>query len=364
MKDRLKSITRYRVDSISRWIVGSILALGLGFSGNSNALSYGLVKMPISNAKSEGNLRDYQSNRLNSGWYSPTSRQTGRDEQKCLIRLYAVTEVEWQIDSLAATNGSNAQVEGDDATADAIVATTRRANYTQISRKVVQVSGTDRAVRNAGRKDELGYQLMKSAKALKRDMEVILTANAAYNAGNSSTARVTAGIDSWIYTNATFLGATGAANPATPDGTHTRTDGTNTVAVTEANVKTVLANIFTAGGDPEYSILSAVNKQIFSGFTGNVTRFNDISERDKKLFAAYDVYVSDFGEIKLVPDRFSRSRDIFFIDPDYIKVAYLRPFETVPLSKTGDSDRKMLIVEYALEMSNEKASGGIFDTTG
>lgn len=273
------------------------------------------------------------------------------------------TKHEWQQDSLAAVNSANAQIEGDDATADPIVQTTRLGNYTQISRKTVQVSGTDRAVRNAGRKDELGYQLMKSAKALKRDMEAILLLNQASSAGNSSTARNLGAIDAWIKTNQLALG-TGGAAPTVADGAHARTDGSSTVAVTEANVKTVLAEIFNSGGDPEYALLSPVNKQIFSGFSGNVTRFNDVDEKDKKLFTAYDVYVSDFGEIKLVPDRFQRSRDLLFIDPDYVKVAYLRPFETEPLAKTGDSDKKMLIVEYTLEMSNEKAQGGIFDTTG
>lgn len=273
---------------------------------------------------------------------------------------------EWQTDALAAASTSNAQVEGDDASADAATYTTRLNNYTQISRKVPQVSGTARAVRAAGRKDELGYQIMKRAKELKRDMEAILTANQASTVATPSTARNLGSLGAWIKTNGIAYTTGGGANPSAADGAHARTDASTTTALTEANVKTCLADIFTTGGDPDFCFLSAANKQIFSGFSGNsATRYVEFDkEKNQKFFTAFDVYVSDFGDVRLVPDRFSRGRDCWFIDSDYVAVSYLRPFETIPLSKTGDSDRKMLVAEYTLEMRNEKAHGGVFDTTG
>ena len=45
---------------------------------------------------------------------------------------------EWQTDALASASTTNAQVEGDDASAAAITATVRIGNYTQIFRKVAQ----------------------------------------------------------------------------------------------------------------------------------------------------------------------------------------------------------------------------------
>jgi hypothetical protein len=36
---------------------------------------------------------------------------------------------------------------------------------------------------------------------------------------------------------------------------------------------------------------------------------------------------------------------------------------SVPLAKTGDSDRRQILSEYALVSRNEKASGGVFDLT-
>jgi hypothetical protein len=86
---------------------------------------------------------------------------------------------------------------------------------------------------------------------------------------------------------------------------------------------------------------------------------------DKTLKTAVDVYQSDFGDVKIIPDIFlAQSKDCFFINPNYLRVAYLRPFQTTPLAKTGDSDKKMLLVDYTLEVGNEKAHGLITDTAG
>ena len=83
------------------------------------------------------------------------------------------TYFEWQTDALAAANGSNALVEGADAGNTDFTDTNRVANYTQISGKVVAVSGTAQAVNMAGMRTLLAYNQAKAAKELKRDMEKI-----------------------------------------------------------------------------------------------------------------------------------------------------------------------------------------------
>lgn len=270
------------------------------------------------------------------------------------------TKHEWLTDTLAAPNASNAQIEGDDAGADAIVAAVRLANYTQISRKVAQVSGTDQAVKGAANVNTMQYALMKKSKELKKDMEATLFANQAYAVGSASVARVAAGIPSWLVSNTDF-GASGA-NPTTV-GSTARTDGTLR-SIAESNVKTVLAAAYTnTGRNPKLAFMSAAHKQQFSTFTGNVTRFVDVGARTAKLETAYEVYVSDFGEVKLIPDLQMRSRDIIFINPEYIALAYLRAFQKVPLSKTGDSDRIALYAEYTLEMRNEAGHAAVYDAS-
>jgi len=251
-------------------------------------------------------------------------------------------------------------VEGDDPSNIVVAPTVRLGNYTQISDKTIQISGTSQAVTAAGNSNKMGYQLLKKSKELKRDMEGILTKNQAKAAGSSSTARNLAGIPSWLGTNVVF--GAGGANPAALTGVNTRTDGTTT-ALTEAQLKNMLQLVYTNSGEcPEYGLVSPKNKQNISAFSGPGTRF--IQVEDRTLQTAIDVYSSDFGDVKLVPDIFIRGRDTFWINPAYVRVAYLRPFDTHPLAKTGDSDRKQMLVEYTLEMGNEKAQGAIFDTTG
>lgn len=269
----------------------------------------------------------------------------------------ANTYHEWQTDSLAAV-ADNKVIEGDDATTDALTATTRRGNYTQISDKVAQVSGTVEAVSKAGRAKEMAYQMAKKAAEIKRDMEYALVGlNNARVAGDDSTARELASVQSWIKTNVDK--ASDGTNP-TGDGTDARTDGTQR-AFTEDQLKAVMQSCWEQGGNPTVLMTGGYNRRVASGFTGNSTRFD--TGEDKKLTATIDFYVSDFGTVKLVPNRFMRSRDALVLDMDYWAIAYLRPFSTYDLAKTGDTERKQMIVEYTLEAKNEAASGIVADLT-
>jgi hypothetical protein len=268
---------------------------------------------------------------------------------------------EWQTQSLAAVDTNNAVLEGDDATTDAATPTVRLGNICQISDKVARVTGTQRAAESAGRDDELEYQEMLKGLELKRDMESILVGtNQAKVTGGTSTARKTASVLSWIKTN-TSKGASGT-DPSAADGTGTRTDGTQR-AFTEANLKTVLQSIWNSGGKPEVIMTGGFNKQVFSTFTGRATPTEDT--KAKKIVAAVDVYESDFGRMQIVPNRFQRARDVLILQSDMWAVAYLqgRRMLSTPLAKTGDSDQRQILSEYALVARNEKASGGVFDLT-
>jgi hypothetical protein len=264
---------------------------------------------------------------------------------------------EWQTDSLAAAVTNNAVIEGDEATLDASSATTRLGNYTQIMDKTVVITGTQEAVDKAGRASELAYQIAKKSKELKRDIESTLLTNQARVAGNSSTARKFGSIGSWVATN-DDLGASGAS--PTGDGTDARTDGTQR-ALTEASLKSVIKNVWNAGGNPSIIMVGPFNKQKISGFTGGSTRF-DASE-DKTLYTSIDVYSSDFGDLEVVPNRFSRDRDAWVLDMDYWSVGFLRDFTMHELSKTGDSEKRQLLVELSLISRNEAASGLVADLT-
>jgi len=259
---------------------------------------------------------------------------------------------EWQTQALAAANTANAQLEGDDAAADATTPTVRLGNICQISRKVPQVSGTQQAVEHAGRDNEMAYQEMLKGLELKRDMEAILVGtNQAKNAGTSSVARVTASVLSWTKSN-TSKGA-GGADPSAADGSGTRTDGTQRV-FTEANLKSVLQSVWNNGGKPDTVMTGGFNKQVFSTFTGRASPIEEV--KSKKITASVDAYESDFGTLKVVANRFSRPRDVLILQTDMWALAYLngRKMVSMPLAKTGDSERREVLSEYALEARNKR----------
>jgi hypothetical protein len=265
---------------------------------------------------------------------------------------------EWQTDSLASAS-SNAVIEGDDSTAEAQVATARISNRTQISKKVVLVTGTANATNKAGRgKSELSFLLAKAGKELKRDMEVDLTGKNAPVTGNATTARKLRGYESWAQTNAS-RGSGGSDHAST----FVVTDGTQR-AFTEAMMKTAMQSCFTNGGDPDCVMVGPFNKTKVSAFSGIATQYRDNQNvGPAKIIASADVYVSDWGEVKIVPNRFQRDRTALIIEKDKWAVSYLRPFRQEKLAKTGDSDKVHMLVEYTLEARQEASSGKVADLT-
>lgn len=258
---------------------------------------------------------------------------------------------EWQTQDLASA-ANNEQVEGDDATATASTPTVRLGNRTQISAKTASVSGSQEQVDHAGRNSEMAYQMALRAKELKRDIEVGLTQNNV----SATSPRRSRGLVGWadsanVNAGAGYVAPNYVTNVAQTDGTQR--------AFTEALLKDVLQKVFTSGGNPDVIMMGPNAKQTFSTFTGNATRF-DKSE-DKQLTAAVDVYVSDFGMLKAVPNRFQRSRDVWVLQSDMWAMSWLRPITQYELAKTGDSIRRQIIGEYTLEARNPKANGLVAD---
>lgn len=264
--------------------------------------------------------------------------------------------VEWQTQALASA-ATNAKVEGDEFVNKAVTATVRVGSRMQISAKTIQVSGTQQAVQSAGRRDELAYQKALATAELKRDMEFALTQNVASTAGNSSTAAKTGGLETWLTTNSS-RGSGGSNGGWSSTNTTTATDGTQR-AFTESLVKAVMLLCRASGGKPDTMMLGSFNRQVASTFTGNATKFKDIT--DKKLQASISVYESDFGKLKIIDNLFQRSRTGFLLDTSMLGVAYLRAFEDGDLAKTTDADKQYVLSEYGLVVNNEAAHGVIAD---
>lgn len=275
------------------------------------------------------------------------------------------TLFEWQTDSLAAAVTTNAQLEGDDITSvETCSPTVRVGNYCQISRKTLAITGTNEELNKAGRKSEMSLNIAKKGAELKLDQEATLFAAQAGNAGSTTTARTTAALNAWVKTN-TAKGV-GGGDPAYTSGVPgaVRTDGTQTT-LTETIAKTVVQALWTNGGKQKLLYVGPVNKQrISSSFSGIATHTIDVTKAAPTMVVgAVDVWVNDFGMVRIVASRNQRDRDAWFIDPEYLKLRLLRPYRVEKLSKTGDADKRMMLVEWGLEVKNEAALGLVADCT-
>jgi len=267
------------------------------------------------------------------------------------------TYFEFQTDELSAA-AANAQLDGDDiSTFSAVTPTVRMGNYTQIMRKDFVLADSLESIDAAGRKSEIAYQLAKVGSELKRDVEFNLLSNQGQAAGSTTVARKTRGLPSWISTNVSK--GTGGANATSA--TAARTDGTQR-AMTEAMLKSVVQSMWNEGGKPKMVMVGPHVKTVISGFSGIAgQRFNVDGAKPGTIIGAADIYVSDFGNLEIVPNRFQRARDAFVLDPDLCAVATLRPMKQVKLAKTGDAEKRMVITEVGLKVDQEAGLGLIAD---
>jgi len=275
------------------------------------------------------------------------------------------TKHEHQTDALTAATAGGQVVEGNTPSNTTVTPTVRVFNYTEIQQKAFNISGTQQAVRSAGRKSELAYQLMKTSSELKRNMEAALSGANGAAVGASGTARVSASVESWMSTNWTTQSSPTSAASEGFSATNLCTapvDATTAATVTEANVKAIMRAAWTQGGKPDVLLVGPYNKVKVSGFSGILT--NNIFQQaggQAKIVGGASSYVSDFGEFRVVPSRFNRDRTICVLDMDFWAVAYLRPWAQTPLAKVGDSEQRMVTAEYTLESRNEGASGKVAD---
>lgn len=274
------------------------------------------------------------------------------------------TFFEWSEVDLAAA-ATNTQIEGDVGLSNsAPTNAVRKGNYTNISAKVVEVSDTNQSVNGVANAQTVAKQVAYKLSEMKRDMEKMCLSNVAGNAGASGTARVTAGLPAFLTTNAS-RGTGGADGTTSGSGTSgypnaAATDGTQR-AITEALLKGVIADCWDQGATPSIVLCGSSQKQTISTFTGNATRYKEAE--DSKLNAAIDVYISDFGELQIVPARHIRSRDVFVLDPSYAEIAYLQTAKQKPLARTGLSERRLISAEWGLQITSEKAHGVVADVS-
>jgi len=282
------------------------------------------------------------------------------------------TYFEWQTDALSAASATPV-VEGQDLSSfTAVTPTARLGNYCQINMVDFIISGTEQKVEKAGRSSEVAYQAAKAAKELKRNVEKAALLNGVGAVvGGTAIARVTAGFPGWLKTNETSTNVTAPSySGSTPTGAAQvwKSFGTPT-AFTEAMLKTTMQECYSSGGEPSMLMVSPFNKTAVSAFSGIASsRYNVDGAEPSVIIGAADIYVSDFGNLSVVPNRFfttvidagagSLMNDwALLVDTDEVKMATLRPYQMKDLASTGDADKRMMLVEWGLQVNNEAAHG-------
>lgn len=278
------------------------------------------------------------------------------------------TNHEWTELDLAAVNTTNRTYYGDPAPAnDAPTLNVRKNNFIQLSDKVAEVTSTAQVSKGVADVETMAKQIVFKTKELKRDMEAMSLFNVAASAGSSGTAATSAGLPSFLITNAnrgsgatapTTSGAGGAGYPNAAAG------GGTDRALTDAIFKDVINQCWESGAEPTTVMCGGLVKQKISTFTNGSTIERTAVANKKELPTAIDVYISDFGTLQIIPNRFQLATDIFILDPEYLSIDFLQTMKQEPLAKTGHSDRRMLSVQWCPVVLSEKSQGIIADIDG
>ena len=272
---------------------------------------------------------------------------------------------------------------------------TRLGNYTQINGKTIAVSGTRRAVDQAGVADEYAYQLKKRGTEMKRDVEhdMIHSHNVSAAVGNqNANARSAGGYQSFINSTDTCVYVGGYGAPATTaDGTGrirsaassgTSQPSTGSLALTD--IDSVMQKIYEQGGTATSIMVSPKLRRDFSDLMVSDTGVKRELGTSGQLRQSVDVYMSDFGDLMVVPNYIMglansiqltnsagtpgnlgattnmADKSALIYDPMYFAIANLRPLQEVDVGQKGDSTVGMMVEELTLEVRNPKGCGAIY----
>jgi hypothetical protein len=265
---------------------------------------------------------------------SPTKTpfQTSIGSEKVDNRLF-----QWQEDSLR-TQAANKFLEGFTATDVARTPTVMRQNYTQIMSDVFKITATADVVKTYGRAKETAYQLAKTGEELKRDLEFTFVGRngAAVAGAETVTPREMASALNMIDAGNVIAGGT--------------------AALTETMILNCHRATYDAGGEPEILMIKPADALIVAGFAAASGRQRDFAS-NRTITNVVDLYVSPWGELKVVINRFILSTVAFMYNPDMYKKCVLRNWTREKLAKDGDSERHMVVGEFSLKHKNFKAAG-------
>ena len=284
----------------------------------------------------------------------------------------------------------------------------RLGNYTQINGKTIAVSGTRRAIDQAGVADEYAYQLKKRGTELRRDVEFDLIHSLNTSTAGTATAgaitasnnRTMAGYQAWINREQIVETSSAAGGNVRYVGqfqepTNTPGTGLTTVEKTVAagatptkgslslsDIDNVMQSIYQNGGKAGKIMLSPKLRRDFSDLMVTDSGVRRNIDMDGKLRQSVDIYMSDFGDLMVVPNYIMGLANnvnvaasgggagtigvnmadfaALIYDPMWFNIATLRPLQEVDVGQRGDSTIGMMVEEMTLEVRNPQGCGAIY----
>ena len=244
---------------------------------------------------------------------------------------------QWQVRDLV-TRGDNATVEGASYTFAAPVLPSRVANFTQIIKKDVRVSGTSQATSRYAIQDLISDQTEQRMIEWKTDTEHALLRGSDASGNASNVARRMNGLLNAVTTNVSSVSG---------------------VTITESMFNDLMQDVWNSGGKPKDVLVHGYMKRRISSFVGNATK--NFSQGEKKIQNVVSVYESDFSTVAVQTSRdmpnTAGEHTIAVIDRDLFAKAWLRPVVTKRVAETADSIDIVIIGEVTLEFGNEAAAG-------
>lgn len=311
------------------------------------------------------------------------------------------TYKEWTREELEASNKDNARIDGSSSSGINDTQTGERlGNYHQIMTKTVRVSDRGRNSDTIGSSDELVRQLMKRQKALRRDEEAAMVSRNIAVAGNgTSIAGKLAGVGGWIGVKVKDVAATtsdrGATTGADPvlsndgsgGGGYPTTAAVNGTlrALSEATIKDMMRAAYENGGNPTMAMstpacIERLSDWLFNSSARVATLQSDVSQGNRTdngsgggksgggvtAQGAVNIFVTNFGTLELVPNRFqstiaANAADLYLIDPDSFERCYLQGYETKELARDGLGENREISVDASLICLNPEANAVVAD---
>lgn len=244
---------------------------------------------------------------------------------------------EWAEYNIARPTTNSVTIEGDDNSYSDLTKPTRKNNIAQIIKETFAVSETDIVVNKMSPKDSYARELGWAMKRAKNKAEfAVLRGSKA--SGASGVARETEGIRNTVQTDGRYSARASGAS------------------LSEAIFNAIVLESWNTTDDYVFDLVltTGSKKQDISKFTAGVTR--EIPADDKRLVRTISVYEADFGgRIEIRAHKDMQANEVLGIRKELCGVGYLRPWNHVANSVTGDSKKGHIVAELLAQVDTARA---------